>query len=355
MKTPRLKKQPDQSQKKVLIVTDSWLQNSSGVVTALKHTKKGLEAHGFEVIMIHPHLFRNIPLPFYKELRMALFPRRKLTEMIREIKPDFIHISTEGSLGATARMVCAKNNWGFTSAYHTRMPEYVGLRIPPLEKPTKKYLKWLHKGSKRIIVSTPSLKQELKKLGFKNVVSFPLGVDLDVFKRNPNAKIPTDPLTRKPLLEKPIFAFLGRVAPEKNIEAFLHTPLPGSKLIIGSGPAKKQLQKRFPDHALFVGHKSGQSLVDLLSISDVLVFPSRTDTFGLVIIEALACGVPVAAYNVHGPKDIIKQGITGFMGGSLAENAKKCLSLSSDRCRKEALKFSWDSYVENFIKNLREV
>lgn len=342
--------------KTVAIITDTWLQNTSGVVTALKHTKKGLEKRDFKVAMIHPGLFFSVPLPFYKEMKMALFPWKKFEEMILKIKPDYIHISTEGSLGATARKVCAKKGWRFTSAYHTRMPEYVGIRIPPLENQTRKYLKWLHRGSEKIMVSTDSLKAELDKLGFKNTVCFPLGVDLESFKWNPKAEIPAG-------LTKPIFTFLGRVAPEKNIKAFLKCRLPGSKLVIGSGPDIKKLKREFiknpskksstkNQQIVFAGHKKDQELTDLLSISDVLVFPSRTDTFGLVIIEALACGVPVAAYDVHGPADIVENGVTGYLGPKLAENAIKCLNLSHKRCLKEAQKFSWDNYVKNFIKNL---
>lgn len=183
---------------------------------------------------------------------------------------------------------------------------------------------------------------------FKNVTVLPFGVELDLFKKNPKAKTPKS-------FKKPIFTFLGRIAPEKNLKAFLKCDLPGTKLIIGDGPQKQNLKKKFKKHTVFVGKKKGQEIVDLLSISDVFVFPSKTDTFGLVLVEALACELPVAAYNVHGPKDIITNGQDGFLGNDLAKNAIKCLDLDRKKCRKKALQYSWDNFTNKFIKNIVHV
>jgi len=265
--------------------------------------------------------------------------------MLDRIKPDCIHIATEGTLGLAARMLCVKNHWKFTTSYHTRLPEYVAIRVRHLRKATYDYLRWFHYPSHKVTVSTDSLKKELEKNGFKNVVSFPLGINLKFFKKNPKAKTPRN-------LKHPIFTFLGRIAPEKNIRTFLKCRLPGTKLIIGDGPQKSELQKEFGHEAVFVGCKKGKALTDLLSISDVFVFPSKTDTFGLAIIEALACGLPVAAYNVQGPNNIITNGLDGYLGTNLASNAKKCLKLNPEDCRKTAQKYSWDTYVEKFIKTL---
>lgn len=332
--------------KKIIIFTDTWLE-TSGVITALHYKKKILEKKGFDVTIVNPGPFFTLPLPTYKEIRMA-FPRKKIKEIIERKKPDYIHIETEGSLCLAARLVCAKNNWKFTTSYHTRMPEYVGMRFKHLKEPTYKYLRWIHSKSERVMVSTESMKKELQKKGFKNLVVVPLGVDTKLFTKNTKAQLPKD-------IKKPVFTFLGRIAPEKNIETFLKCNLPGSKLLIGDGPDRKKLEEKFKGKATFVGFKKGQDLVNLLSISDVLVFPSKTDTFGLVIVEALSCGVPVAAYDVQGPKDIITNGVDGFLGETakdLEKNAKKCLKLKAKDCRKKALTFSWEKGVEKFIKNL---
>ncbi|MFA7685343.1 MAG: glycosyltransferase family 1 protein [Candidatus Gracilibacteria bacterium] len=336
--------------KKAVIVTDVWSKNINGVVTAIVYTKKGLEDHGYQVTIIHPGLFHSLPLPSYAEIRLAIFTKKRIGEMLRQIKPDYIHIATEGPLGLAARTACVKRKWQFTTSYHTRFPEYITARIhlKPVEKIAWEYLRWFHSRSKKVMVSTPSLKKELEKMRFKNVTVLPFGVELDLFKKNLKAKIPKS-------LQKPIFTFLGRIAPEKNLKAFLECDLPGTKLIIGDGPQRKKLERKFKEHTVFVGKKKGQDIVDLLSISDVFVFPSKTDTFGLVLTEALACELPVAAYNVHGPKDIITNGKDGFLGNNLAKNAIKCLDLNKENCRKKALKYSWDNFTNKFIKNIVHV
>jgi glycosyltransferase involved in cell wall biosynthesis len=336
--------------KKIVITTDVWSKNTNGVVTSILYKKKGLEKQGFKVFIIHPGLFRNLPLPTYAEIRLAIFTKNKMEKMLRQINPDYIHIETEGPVGLATRMACLKHNWKFTSSHHTRLPEYVAVRLRSklAGRLTWEYLRWFHNKSQKLIVSAHSLEQELKKRKFKNIAVIPFGVDLALFKKNPKAKVPAS-------LEKPIFTFLGRVAPEKNLEAFLDCRLPGSKLIIGDGPQRKSLQEKYGAKVVFVGRKKGQKIVDLLSVSDVFVFPSRTDTFGLVVVEALACELPVAAYRVHGPKDIITNSKDGYLGPKLQESALKCLKLDRNNCRKTALRYSWDNFTTKFIQNLAQL
>ncbi len=332
--------------KKIVFITDGWEDTTmSGVIVWLKNTKRIMEQLGFKVTIIHPGLFVNIPLPTYKEIKVSMFARKKLENMLKLEKPDYIHISMEASLGWAARMVCVKNKWKFTTFYHTRFPEYVYARLGTFEELTYSYLRWFHKASARTMVSTDSLKNELEGKGFKNIVVCPLGVDIDLFKKNPKAPIPYG-------LSKPIFVYMGRIAIEKTIELFLNCNLPGSKLVIGEGPQKLELENKYRGKAFFAGFKQGQELVDLLSASDVFVFPSKTDTFSLVTIEALACGLPVAAFDVQGPKNILTNGKDGYLGDNLEENAKKCLSIDKTECVKTAQRYSWKNSVNTFIENL---
>ena len=330
---------------KIVIITDTWTESVNGVTTALVHTKEELERQGFAVTMIHPGLFKTVlSLPQARDVKLAMSSRKHLKDMILAEKPKYIHIATEGSLGLVGRMTCLHNHWKFTTSYHTHFPAYVKIRYKYFESTTYSYLRWFHNAAANTMVSTGTLKQDLESHGFRNVVIAPLGVDLNLFKKNPQAKLPDR-------VQTPVFAFLGRVAPEKNITAFLECKLPGSKLIIGDGPSKESLAQKYPD-AVFVGYQKGQALVDLLSISNVLVFPSKTDTFGLVIIEAMACGVPAAGYDVEGPKDIITDGVDGFLGDDLEKNAIKCLQLKPEDCIKKAQMFSWASATEKFVQNL---
>ena len=294
--------------KHLLVITDTWEdKNTNGVVVYLTHIKSSLEKLGFKVTVIHPGQFTHFSLPTYAEIKMSLSTQAHMKEIISDAAPDYIHIATEGTLGALARIVCTKNKWKFSTFYHTRFPEYIYLRFKLLGPAATKYVQWFHKASSCLMVSTDTLKKELEDKGFKNVAISQLGVNLDLFHKNPNAELPKS-------LSRPLFVFMGRIAPEKTIEDFLECELPGSKMIIGDGPSKIQLEKDYPDRALFVGQKTGQELVDLLSVSDVFVFPSRTDTFSLTIIEALACGVPVAAYDVQGPKNILTNSVDGYLG-----------------------------------------
>ncbi|MFM9849700.1 MAG: glycosyltransferase family 4 protein [Hyphomicrobiaceae bacterium] len=328
---------------KLLLVTDAWHPQVNGVVTALKKMKETLERDGFEVVVMHPGLFRSVPLPGYPEIHLALLPRRRIRCMLRSEAPDFIHVATEGPLGWGTRALCRRYGWCFTTSYHTHFHLYGHLRAPSLSRLVQALLRRFHCATTCTMVATPGLKCALEAHGFRNLTLWPLGVDTAFFVRNASPGLS---------LPKPVFLFFGRLAPEKNPEEFLKLDLPGTKLVVGDGPERKRLQARFETQAIFLGYKHGQELVDWLSICDVLVFPSRTETFGLVILEALACGIPVAAHDVMGPHDVIDNGVDGVLDDDLRIAALACLSLNRTKCREKALQYSWDASAAAFKMNL---
>lgn len=262
---------------------------------------------------------------------------------MREV-PDFIHVATEGPLGWSIRRLCRRHGWRFTSSYHTHFHLYAHVRVRPLLRPVRMLLRVFHEAATSTMAATPSLKRELEAGGFRNVAVWPLGVDANLFLNRP--------VSQMPALPKPVFVFFGRLASEKAPEEFLKLDLPGTKLVIGDGPERARLESRFGTQAVFVGYQHGQELVNWLSMCDVMVFPSRTDTFGLVILEALACGIPVAAHNVIGPRDIIESGVDGMLGEDLRQAALACLSLDRGKCREKALRYSWEASTAAFKKNL---
>jgi glycosyltransferase involved in cell wall biosynthesis len=325
-------------------VSDAWHPQVNGVVTVLETLVKHLEENDFVVTIIHPGLFKTIGLFFYPEIRLSLFAKRKVEKLILETKPDFIHIVTEGPLGYAAEKACKKHRLQFTTSYHTHFPLYIEERVGAFSEISYKILRKFHNKGVATMVATQSLINELKVHGFTNLVLWPLGVDVNFFKRTLNSSLPK--------LPSPVFAYLGRIAIEKNVEEFLKLALQGTKLVIGDGPDRAKLEEIYSDRAQFIGYKKGQELVDWLSLADVLVFPSHTDTFGLVIVEALSCGVPVAAHNVTGPKDIIENGVDGYLDQDLNRAALNCLKLSKEKCREKALQYSWEKSTESFISNL---
>lgn len=334
--------------KKIIIVTDAWQPQVNGVVTVFESIIPILKEQGYSVTVIYPRLFLTIPLFFYPEIRLALFPYFSLRRMLTEANADHIHIATEGPLGLIARCICKKYAWHFTTSYHTNFSQYLGLRLHILQNITFLYLKWFHNAGQATMVASVSLQQELQHQGFINPALWPLGVDTTRFIR------PT-PLVSVPELEhlpKPIFVYVGRIAIEKNVEAFLQLNLPGTKLIIGDGPLRKKLEQTYSTSSYFAGYKAGKDLVIWLSHCDVLVFPSKTETFGLVAIEALAMGIPVAGYNVMGPKDIITNGVDGYIGDDLETSALRCLTLDTSECRKKALQYTWEKSADSFIYHL---
>jgi glycosyltransferase involved in cell wall biosynthesis len=335
--------------KTILIVSDVLItEQINGVGTWLINTQNELEKAGFKVIIFNASFFEHtFPLPSYPEIRLVLSFKKTVKKLLEGLQPDYIHIATEGTLGLLSRLVCVENGWNFTTSYHTRFPEYVFVRTKLLflQNLTYKYVQWFHSKAVTTVVTTETLKNELTMKNFTKISVVPLGVDVHLFTKNLKAP----PISN---LQKPIFVYFGRIAPEKSVEDFLRCKVPGSKLIIGDGPDRNKLEKKYNKMALFVGYKQGQELVDLLSVCDVFVTPSKTETFGLTIIEALACSLPVAAYNVQGPSDIITNGKDGYLGDNLAEVVNKCLLLSKDECRITAEKYSWEESTEKFVKVL---
>ena len=338
---------------KLLIVTDAWPPQVSGVVTALKQFQEKLEKRGVSVTVVHPGLFaRRIPFPLYPEVHIPFFPGRKMRELFATERPDYVHIAVEGPIGLAARKVCVENGIHFTTAYHSDFPRYLehyvtlGTLLAPI---ALKYLRWFHSAGTKLFASNTDLAAMLTREGYRNIAITPLGVDVDRFVRD-ESRIPA----AGQKLQHPVFVYFGRLAPEKNIEEFLGLGLPGTKLVIGDGPARDELESAFPD-AVFVGYKKGQELVDWLSVCDVFVFPSRTETFGLAVVEALACGIPVATHKCLGPRDIITDGVDGKFGEDLREAALSCLTLSREKCREKALAFSWEKAAETFLEAVRSV
>lgn len=327
---------------KIAIITDAWLPQTNGVVTTLRRTKEHLEKMGHDVLYITPQEFKTIPLPTYPDIRISLFPRRKVFNTLDTFEPDAIHIATEGPLGSAARRYCLKRKLKFTTAYHTQFPYYVRLRAPIPITLSYAVLRKFHSRSERIMVPTESQRQELVKWGFKNVVIWSRGVDIELFKPRDKSFIQD---------KRPISMFTGRVAVEKNIDAFLSLNIPGTKYVVGDGPDKLALSTKYPD-VKFVGFKFGEELASHMAAADVFVFPSRTDTFGIVMLDAMACGVPVAAYPVTGPIDVVNNGVTGILDKDLENAITEALKLSPQDARAYAEKNSWMAATEQFFSHL---
>ena len=326
----------------VAVVTDAWLPQTNGVVRTLVTTVDRMRADGIDVHVISPDGFRTIPCPTYPEIRLSLFAGKAVARRLDELEPSAVHISTEGPLGLAARRWCLRNGHEFTSAYHTQFPEYLRARAPIPLWVSYAFMRWFHGAATRTLVATPSMQRQLEANGFTNVARWSRGVDSDLFQPRPK-----DFLS----LPRPVWLYLGRVAVEKGIEDFLRLELPGTKLVVGDGPARASLEARFPA-VRFVGYKHGQELAQHVAASDVFVFPSRTDTFGLVLLEAMACGVPVAAYPVTGPVDVVIHGVTGALDADLRAAALAALGLDPVACRDHALGFSWEACTRQFVSAL---
>ena len=330
---------------RLALVTDAWAPQVNGVVRTLQRTKLELEALGHRIDVISPDLFVTIPCPTYPEIRLAIFPRRAMSRRLRDIAPDAIHIATEGPLGQAARAWCLKHKLPFTTAYHTRFPEYVAARFAvPLDW-TYGMMRRFHAPSSRVMVATPSIEADLQARGFTNIARWSRGVDLTLFR--PDAAATLD-------LPRPIHLYMGRVAVEKNIAAFLNLALGGSKVVIGDGPQLASLKARHPA-AHFLGAKFGADLARHVAAADVFVFPSLTDTFGLVMLEAMACGLPVAAFPVAGPKDVVREGEVGALDWDLAKAIERALALPRAACRAYAGQFSWETATRQFLANLAPI
>ena len=325
-----------------MIVSDAWSPQTNGVVTTLSQTVASLARFGHEVAMVTPDQFRTIPCPTYPEIRIALFPYRKVARLIAEFQPHALHIATEGPLGFAARRYCVAHGWRFTTSYHTQFPQYLRSRWPIPTGLSYRFLRWFHGAAHSCMVSTPTVHTQLADRGFNNLSRWRRGVDTRLFR--PRSK---EFLT----LPRPIAAYVGRVAIEKNVDDFLRMPWAGSKIVIGDGPEKARCQSQFPQ-ATYVGYRYGEDLAAHLAAADILVFPSLTDTFGLVNLEAMACGVPVAAYPVTGPIDVIEEGLTGALDTDLAVAAVRALGVDPRACRTRALQSGWDVCTREFEHNL---
>jgi glycosyltransferase involved in cell wall biosynthesis len=329
--------------RKIVIVSDAWYPQVNGVVRTLQTVAQHLTRLGHEVTMITPDQFRGIPCPTYPEIRLALNAWPRVGQMLNYSQPDSIFIATEGPLGLAARQFCRSRGLRFTTNYSTKFPEYIRLRFHIPEEWSYQYFRWFHNAADAVMVSTPSLRQELERRGISNAAMWSRGVDTELFR--PSASTCYDGFSR------PIMLYVGRVAVEKNLDTFLSLPLGGTKVVVGDGPARVQLSKKFPG-AVFAGEKHGQELVEHYGAADAFVFPSRTDTFGLVMLEALACGTPVAAFPVTGPIDVIMDDKIGALDEDLGRAVSRALTLDRQHCREYALRFSWESCARTLLQHL---
>jgi glycosyltransferase involved in cell wall biosynthesis len=327
---------------KIALVTDAWLPQTNGVVRTLSVTVEKLTEAGHEVAVLSPLDFRTVPCPTYPEIRLSLFASARVRRRLDELQPDAVHIATEGPLGLAARGWCWRRARPFTTSYHTQFPEYVRARFPVPLAVSYAFLRWFHGAATHTLVATPSMHATLAARGFRNLAYWGRGVDTELFR--PRAEQYLD-------LPRPIWLYFGRVSVEKGIEDFLALDLPGTKLVVGDGPAAVGLRRRFPD-AVFAGYRFGEELARHVAAADVFVFPSRTDTFGLVLIEAMACGVPVAAYPVTGPVDVVVDGVTGVLSDDLRSAALAALALDRRACREHAMRYTWEAATHQFIAAL---
>jgi hypothetical protein len=297
------------------------------------------------VRVVGPGEFPTFPCPTYPEIRLAWRPQRRLAEMIAAERPDAVHVSTEGPLGLAARAACLRAGRRFTTAYHTQFPEYVHARTRLPLALSYRWMRWFHAPSAAVMAATAALRRTLVANGFERVVPWSRGVDLGLFRPGPAEPLPGP---------RPVFMYVGRVAVEKNLEAFLSLDLPGTKWVVGDGPARADLERRFPN-ARFAGLRTGESLARHYRAADAFVFPSRTDTFGLVLLEALACGVPVAAYPVTGPVDVVADPAVGVLDEDLRAAALAALRLDRRAAREYATRFSWSVSSRQFLSHLQRV
>jgi glycosyltransferase involved in cell wall biosynthesis len=326
---------------RVLVATDAWHPQVNGVVRTLIMTAEAAKALGVDVSFLTPQSFRTFAMPSYPDLRLALPYGAKIARLIEDARPDSIHIATEGPIGFLVRRYCRKHGLPFTSGFHTRFPEYVSARLPVRESWIWAALRAFHRGSQAVMAATPALASELCARGFRDVVVWPRGVDTSQFY----------PRTADLGLPRPVFLCVGRVAVEKNLEAFLDLDLPGTKVIVGDGPARAALVRKYPQ-AVFLGARQGEELAETYAAADVFVFPSKTDTFGLVLLEALASGVPVAAFPVTGPRDVLGSAPVGALNDDLQQACLAALRISPQACLEFAANHTWEASARAFIEHM---
>lgn len=326
---------------RILIATDAWHPQVNGVVRTLSRLDLELRRIGVECHFLTHQLFRHVPCPGYSGLALAVPDRATIEDFIAKASPDFIHVATEGPVGIAVRRYCLRRDRPFTTSYHTKFPEYARRILGVPEAWGYALERLFHAPSAGIMVATASLEAELRRRGFARLMRWSRGVDCDAFK----------PAARRSTKERPVFLYVGRVSREKNLEAFLDAALPGEKLVVGDGPNLDALRRRYGD-VTFAGRKEGAELAAIYAAADVFVFPSRTDTFGLVLLEALASGLPVAAYPVTGPADIVENGVSGILSEDLAAAAIRALALDRGAARARAELFTWAKSARQFLDNV---
>ncbi len=316
---------------RILIATDAWHPQINGVVRTLAMTAAAAKPFGVDIRFLTPESFRTVALPGYPGIRVALPEPTRIAALIAEANPDSIHIATEGPIGLLVRRYCRKHARPFTTSFHTRFPDYISARAPIPEAWIWAALRWFHSASRAVMAATPALADELRQRGFRNVVLWPRGVDIGLFHpRETDLRLP-----------RPIFLSVGRIAVEKNLDAFLSLDLPGAKVVVGDGPARATLERIYPD-AVFLGAQAGEQLAATYAAADVFVFPSRTDTFGLVLLEALASGVPVAAFPAAGPRDVIGDTPVGVLDEDLRSASLAALKIAPEVCLEFAASRTWE-------------
>jgi glycosyltransferase involved in cell wall biosynthesis len=329
---------------RIALVTDGWLPQVNGVVNTLLNVIRELEALGHEVRVFSFDLARRrIPCPSYPEIKIAWFPFREIARALDGFQPHAVHIVSEITVGLAGRHYCLRRGIPFTTAYHTRVPEYVRARYPIPLSFSYAYFRWFHSKAQRVLVTTPTMMRELTQRGFRNLVLWQRGVNTDVF--YPRADTTS---VARPGDVRPVLLYAGRVAVEKNVEAFLQLNSPGTKIVVGDGPTLDQLREKYPA-VRFEGFKTAAELAEYYSYADVFVFPSLTDTYGLVLLEAMACGTPVAAFPAPGPLDVIEHGVTGFISSDLAEAVEGALKLDRSQCLSFAQANPWRKVAEDFV------
>ncbi len=328
---------------RILVATDAWHPQVNGVVRTYERLALELKALGVELSVLAPHEFRNVPCPTYPEIRLALPGLARVARRFASLKPDAVHIATEGPIGWMARRYCRARAIPFTTSFHTRFPEYLAQRFSIPTAWTTAILRRFHNAGRGLMAATPSLARELEAQGFERVLPWTRGVDTELFRPRPERQFG----------EGPVFLYVGRISEEKNIAAFLDLDLPGRKVVVGGGPQLGELEARYP-HALFTGKRTGEDLARSYASADVFVFPSRTDTFGMVLLEAMASGLPIAAFPVTGPTDIVTPGETGVLSENLGNAAIAALGLDRARIRAKAAEFSWEGAARLFLANITQ-
>jgi glycosyltransferase involved in cell wall biosynthesis len=327
---------------RILVVSDSGTGQVNGVTRTYQNMVAVAGRSGIEIITVTPDQYFSVPCPTYPEIRLALTRPRSIAVQIEKRRPDYIHVATEGPLGLVTKLACSAIGRPFTTAYHTRFPEYLALRkLAPLSA-VYSFQRHFHNSSLGVMIRSAFLTTELRGRGFQRTLPWVGGVDARLFR------------PRKERLfgrASPVFLYVGRLAIEKNIEAFLDLNLPGLKVVVGDGPYRCSLQRRYPE-AIFCGWKFGEDLAQHYASADVFVFPSRTDSFGMTILEAMASGVPVAAYPVPGPLDLVTSGVTGYVDEDLRTACLAALNLDGQAARTHAEAFPWERAVEDFVENI---